>query len=353
MMNTVANEKIQIIGVGDDGLDGLTDHARASLRQADVLVGSKRCLAMVKNEQAERIETGGDLRDIVAAIEERSGKTIVVVTSGDPLFYGLARYLCDSLGKERFEVVPHVTSMQLAFARVKESWDEAYLANLASVELSRVVSKIRSSEKVGLFTTDAVTPGRLAEQLVEHGIDYFTAYVCENLGSPNERVTQGNVADLVGVEFAPLNVVILIRLPDVPDRPDSLAGQRVFGNPDEMFLQSQPQRGLLTPMEVRSIGLALLDLGPRSIVWDVGAGSGSVSIEAAQLAYEGTVYAIEMEPQDHQLIEENAQRFGVGNIRPTLGQAPKCGPIFLIRMRCLLGELAEQSRRLPNLRSRG
>src|SRR6185436_6045293 len=99
---------------------------------------------------------------------------------------------------------------------------------------------------------------------------------------------------------SPLNVLILVRKPDVPDRPAAMAGQRLFGNPDELFLQSQPKRGLLTSAEVRSIALSAMDLGPSSTVWDVGAGSGSVAVEAAQLSPGGSVYAIEMDPEDYQ-----------------------------------------------------
>ena len=315
--------KIQIIGIGDDGADGLTEVARAAIKRAGVLVGTKRCLSAVADGEARQIATSGNLDEIVTAIESHSNETVVVLTSGDPLFYGVARYLCDALGKDRFDVIPNVSSMQLAFARVKESWDEAYLANLASVNLDKVVRAVRSTEKAGLFTTEVITPSVLAKSLLEQGIDYFNAYVCENLGSPNERVTQADLNEIVDGDFAPLNVVVLVRKPQTPDRPDSMIGQRLFGNRDELFLQSQPQRGLLTPMEVRTIALSLLDLGPKSVVWDVGAGSGSVSIEAARLACEGTVFAIEMEPLDHQLIVENAQRFGVDNVKPTLGQAPE------------------------------
>jgi precorrin-6Y C5,15-methyltransferase (decarboxylating) len=96
----------------------------------------------------------------------------------------------------------------------------------------------------------------------------------------------------------------------------------LFGNPDEAFLQSKPKQGLLTPAEVRSMALAELDLGPTSIVWDIGAGSGSVAIEAAQIAPGGTVYAVEMDPEDHQLITANAERFGVTNLVGVLGRAP-------------------------------
>ena len=101
-----------------------------------------------------------------------------------------------------------------------------------------------------------------------------------------------------------------------------MLGRRLFGNPDEAFSQSQPKRGLLTPAEVRSLALSELDLGPRSVVWDVGAGSGSVAVEAAMIAAEGQVFAIEMDPDDHQLIRQNAERFGVPHVVPVLGKAP-------------------------------
>ncbi|EAQ79567.1 precorrin-6Y C5,15-methyltransferase (decarboxylating) [Blastopirellula marina DSM 3645] len=117
--------------------------------------------------------------------------------------------------------------------------------------------------------------------------------------------------------------MILVRKPGVPDRPIALVGKRLFGNPDEVFLQSKPKRGLLTSAETRSIALSQLDLGPTSIVWDVGAGSGSVSIEAAMIAAEGAVYAIEMDPEDHGLIKSNADTFGVTNLTPILGKAPE------------------------------
>lgn len=316
-------EKVYVIGVGDDGQEGLTESARQLAHSADLLIGTEQSLSAVADINCKRLRIAGDLDVVVERIAKSPRERIVVLTSGDPLFYGVARYLCDKLGKDRFEVVPHVSSMQLAFARVKESWDEAYLANLASLGLDRAVEKVRSAEKVGLFTTDQCTPSHVARELLRRQIDYFTAYVCENLGSPDERVTQGELADIAEQDFGSLNVMILVRKPNVPDRPKELIGQRLFGNPDEMFLQSKPKRGLLTPMEVRAVALCELDLGPRSIVWDVGAGSGAVAIEASRIASEGTTYAIEMDPEDHQLISANADRFGVTNLVPLLGKAPE------------------------------
>jgi precorrin-6B C5,15-methyltransferase / cobalt-precorrin-6B C5,C15-methyltransferase len=186
-----------------------------------------------------------------------------------------------------------------------------------------VIEKIRTAQKVGLFSTDHCGPADLARALLDRRIDYFTAYVCENLGSRDERVTRGTLTEIAAQRFDALNVMILIRDPDAPDRPREAVGRRLFGNPDDAFVQSQPKHGLLTPAEVRAIALAQMDIAPASIVWDIGAGSGSVSVEAAQMAHDGSVYAIEMDAEDHGLIQQNAERFGVANVNAILGRAPE------------------------------
>ena len=316
-------EKVYVVGIGENGLDGLTAAARELVEGAELLVGEDHTLDLVPQTNAERLVVGTSLDEAVERIEASPQRKIVVLASGDPLFYGVARYLCDRLGKQRFEVLPHVSSMQLAFARVKESWEEAYLTNLATHGLPSVLGQIRTAEKVGLFTSEAYPPSVVARTLLEARIDYFTGYVCENLSSPDERVTQGELSELAEHEFAPLNVMILVRKPHVPDRPAELIGQRLFGNPDDAFHQLKPKRELVTPAEIRAIALAEMDLGPASLVWDVGAGCGSVSIEAAQIAREGRVYAVEQDLEDHQLIIANAKRFGVTNLIPVLGRAPE------------------------------
>ncbi len=315
--------KVHVIGIGEDGPSGLTSLARSLLEHAELLIGEEQALALVPQHGEQRLAVSRQLDEALRRIDQSPQQRIVVLASGDPLFYGVARYLCAHLGKDRFEVIPHVSSMQLAFARVKESWEEAFLTNLAHHGLDRVVEQIRGAEKVGLFTSETYTPSVVARTLLDRRLDYFSAYVCENLGSPDERVTQGELAEIVGQEFSLLNVMILVRKPHVPDRPSEQIGRRLFGNWDEAFLQTKPKRGLLTPCEIRSLTLAEMDLGPSSLVWDIGAGSGSVAIEAAQIAASGRVYAIEMDPDDHQLIRENAQRFGVQNLVAVLGRAPE------------------------------
>jgi len=316
--------KIHIIGIGSDGSAGLTARAREILNAADLLLGAESTLSVIGATKAERVRIGADLQETVRLLETNLGrKRIVVAAGGDPLFYGVARYLCDRLGKDNFEVLPHVSSMQLAFARIKETWEEAYLTNLANHPLEAVLDRIRTAETVGMFTSADDDPPAIARQLLVRGLDYFRAFVCENLGSPDERVTQGELAEIADMEeFAPLNVMILKRKPDRPDRPRTPARFRRFGNPDDVFTQSRPKSGLITQAEIRAIALAQLDIHPGEVVWDIGAGSGSVAIECAQLAQPGVVCAIEQDAADYHLILANAEMFGVKNVKAVHGAAP-------------------------------
>ena len=317
----MSSPRITIVGVGDDGSPGLSQQAIEVIQKAKKLFGSPSLL--------DRFDVTGDIKqplgpdlDRLASELESAPEGSVVLATGDPLFYGTARFLCERLGKDTFRVIPHVSSMQLAFARIKESWDEAYLANAANQPLDRILDRIRTTEKAGIFTSEEIPPSRIAEQLIAKGIHYFTAYVCENLGAPDERVTKLELNELVQQKFAPLNVLVLLRHNGAPDQQVLSTQRRLFGNPDEFFKQSRPKRGLLTTSEVRSIALSEMNLRLNSIVWDIGAGSGSVAIEAAQIVRMGKVYAIEMDAEDYGLMLENAKQFGVENLVGVLGEAP-------------------------------
>jgi precorrin-6B C5,15-methyltransferase / cobalt-precorrin-6B C5,C15-methyltransferase len=314
--------KVPVIGVGPDGLAGLTMRSRELLLASEVLFGSESVLRLLPELTAERVRIGSDLPEVVDKLRAILGKKrIALVASGDPLFYGTARYLCEKVGAEHFEVMPHVSSMQLAFARLKESWEDAYLTDLSARSLDDAVDKIRIAETVGLFTSERYHPGRVAAELLGRGIDYFTAFVCENLGGKDERITRGDLSDIRDMTFDPLNILILRRKPNRPDRP-RMATFRRFGNPDEVFAQTRPKTGLITQAEVRAVALSQLDLHPGNVFWDVGAGSGSVAIEAAGLVAPGPAYAIEQDPADYHLIVANAETFGVTNVKPVSGTAP-------------------------------
>jgi precorrin-6B C5,15-methyltransferase / cobalt-precorrin-6B C5,C15-methyltransferase len=267
--------KIYIVGIGGDGMSGLTSRAKELVTSAEMLIGSDGALRLLPEVNAERLRIGSDLGEISEKIRLNFGqKRMVVVATGDPLFYGVARYLCDRLGKERFEVLPHVSSMQLAFARVKETWEEAYLTDLSTRSLDDVLDRIRIAETVGLFTSETYHPARIARELLVRGVDYFRAYVCENLGGKDERITNGELSELQAMTFDPMNVMILKRKPGRPDVQRANRKLMRFGNPDDVFAQSRPKTGLITQAEVRAIALAQMDLQPGSVMWDVGAGSG-------------------------------------------------------------------------------
>lgn len=319
----MAKQSVSIIGIGDDGLEAVSNAVRQLILGADLLAGKERTLALVPEAPGKRLKVGTDLDAVVREINAAGEAKVAVLVNGDPLFYGLARFLCDRLGNDRCDIIPHVSSMQLAFARVKENWDEAYLTNLANHKLETVLEKIRVATKVGLFTTDEISPTMVARKLLARKIDYFTVYVCENLGARNERVTRGTIVEIADQEFQPLNVMVLVRESDIPDEPRESRIRSLFGNADEEFVQSTPKHGLLTPAEVRAVALAQMALRSDSVVWDVGAGSGSVSVEAALLSPGGQVFAIEQDHDDEALIRENADRFGVSNVTPVLGTAPE------------------------------
>jgi precorrin-6Y C5,15-methyltransferase (decarboxylating) len=322
-VNQSPESRLHIIGIGSDGLAGLTSRARELLEAAEVIFGPESVLELLPQLRGERRPLGSDLQEAANQLASLRGKKrLAIVVSGDPLFYGVARYLCDRLGKEDFEVLPHVSSMQLAFARIKESWEEAYLTNLATHPLETILDRIRVAETVGLFTSEKEGPAYIARQLLARGLDYFRCYVCENLGGPDECVTQGELSEIAEMEFGSLNVVILIRKPGRPDRPIHPTRFQRFGNPDEFFAQSRPKSGLITQAEVRALALAQLAIQPGAVVWDIGAGSGSVAIEAAQLSEPGLVYAIEQDAADYHLILANAETFGVTNLRAIHGTAP-------------------------------
>ena len=236
--------KIHVIGIGDDGLAAMPTSVRELITGAQVLLGTERTLSLAPESKAERhVDPERPQQAGRHCCESAGNKRVVMLVHGDPLFYGLARYVSERLGKDRFVVVPHVSSMQLAFARVMETWEEAYLTNLANHPLDAVLEKIRTAQKVGLFTSDQAGRPRWRRRCLARKIDYFTAYVCENLGARDERVTRGTLAEIAAQEFDTLNVMILVRDPNAPDRPREAVGRRLFGNPDDAFLQSKPQAG--------------------------------------------------------------------------------------------------------------
>ncbi len=210
--------------------------------------------------------------------------------------------------------------MQLAFARIGMKWDDAVFISLHGRSSQGFVTRLRSCAKVGVFTDPDNTPQRLAGAMLEHGQVGWRAWVCENLAGPDERIRAFSVVELANcADIGPLNFLVLVRNEEQSWRPPPAIP---FIHEDD-FAKRVPKKGLITKREVRLLSLAAMRIRCDSVVWDIGAGSGSVSIEAAMLAPQGRVYAIELDPEGIELCRENLRAHAIDNVQLVAGRAPE------------------------------
>ncbi|MDQ0338389.1 precorrin-6Y C5,15-methyltransferase (decarboxylating) [Caldalkalibacillus uzonensis] len=286
-------EAIKVIGIGDDGKQSLLPLYRRWIEESQVLVGGKRHLAFFPDYQGEKVEISGGLKDLARRLKEETRPT-VVLASGDPLFYGIGGYLAKQMP---VEVYPSLSSLQLAFARMGESWQDAYIHSVHGRPMTGLAQRIDGRDKVVLLTDVNNSPQAIAAYLIKFGMTEYKAFVAENLGGEDERTGWYTLDEMVELHFSPLNVVVLKRVGPSPQWP--------LGIDDEAFAQRKPDKGLITKKEVRVLSLAQLGLRTDSVVWDIGTCTGSVAIEAARLAREGAVYAIEKNEADLELCRRN------------------------------------------------
>jgi len=324
---------VQVVGIGLDGATGLGDRARSLIEQATLLVGSARQLALFPQATAETVVLG-DLDDVVAVIrahmvaEADRPKQVVVLASGDPLFFGIGRFLLDKLPAHWLDFHPHTSSVQLAFARAKLPWQDAVVFSAHGRSLDGAVRLLRQGvEKLAILTDGVSHPGAIARLVLSLRLSVrYRLWVCENLGAAEERtrswvLNDTTLTELSGEVFAALNVAILERVPNAEgiDR----AALPLFGIADGDFCSFPDRPGLMTKRDVRVQILAELALQPDQTVWDIGAGTGSVSIEVARLCPGSRVYAIEQTAAGVGLIERNAERFQTPNAIAIKGKAPE------------------------------
>jgi precorrin-6Y C5,15-methyltransferase (decarboxylating) len=314
-------DKVSIIGIAPEGVSSLRPEARRLVDQADLVFGGSRLLDMFPSLAGEKITISKHLTRVTDTIKSNLGrKRIVVLASGDPSFYGIASYLAAKLGRDAVAVLPNVSAMQIAFARIKESWEDAALVSVHGRPIEDIVDTVRSNRKIGIFTDDEHTPGEIARVLLENGVDGYRAYVCQNLGEKDEKVIKTDLPGLRERNFAPLNTVILLK--DQPKGPMGPSRLRYLGIPDEEFQQRRPKGGLITKQEIRAVSLVRMRLGDESILWDIGAGSGAVSIEASFLIRKGRIYAIEKNDADVAIIKKNIRKFQASNVTVVPAFAP-------------------------------
>ncbi|MBI5969812.1 MAG: precorrin-6y C5,15-methyltransferase (decarboxylating) subunit CbiE [Deltaproteobacteria bacterium] len=313
---------IYVIGIGVEGKDGLSKKTLEIIGRASLIAGGRRLLEEFSGFKARRLVIAGGLDRVFGAIRRAAGKgDVAVLATGDPLLFGIGAALIKEFGKKQITVIPNVSVAQEAFARIKESANGVKVLSVhgRGAGVKDIAAEAAVNGKLAVFTDAQGSPAVIAKALIEGGVDGFTAYVCEAIGTKEERITKGRLKTIAAIRrFAPLNVLILIK-----DKGEGKAVDNVrrFGIQDKLFIHSG---NMITKEELRVIALSKLDIKDDSVVWDIGSGSGSVAIEAARLCPKGKVWAIEKNRARVAHIKKNKAVFGVKNIKIINGNAPAC-----------------------------
>ena len=312
--------KVTIIGAGPGNPDLLSRAALDAIDIADVVIGAHRALVGIDVPpdvvRCELVKTA----DIVAALTDAaSWQRAVVVMTGDVGLFSGARRLVEALSGDAqvdVRVIPGISSASYLAARLARPWQDWRFASAHGVACDIVTEAERSGE-LFLATSGGEDPSRLSGELVQAGFGDARVTVAERLSYPDERITCATASEIAGQTFDDLNVMLI----EFASRAASSRWPYASsGIPDELFIRGDVP---MTKQEVRAVALAKLRLTATDTVWDVGAGTGSVSIEAALVARAGSVWAVERNAAGVRLIRENADAFGCGNVHAVPGVAPE------------------------------
>ena len=304
---------VAVVGVVGGEVFGAA--ARAAIAAAEVVVGSPRHLDGLAPVAADRVELTGPLEPIVddIAAEHRAGRAVCVLASGDPGFFGIGRLLAARLGRGALAIHPAPSSVALAFAAAGVSWDDALVVSAHGRPVADGLATIVAAPKVAVLTAPANPPEVLGRSLEAAGCGPREVVVASRLGEEDERIAATDLAGLAAGSFDPMSVVVLLH-PGVASPGPSLS----WGRPEAAFAQ---RPGMITKAEVRAVALSKLELAATGVLWDVGAGSGSVAVEATTLAPGIRAYAVERDATDAANIGVNAARAGV-TVDVVVGTAP-------------------------------
>ena len=283
-----------------------------ALRRAELVVGAPRHLEALAPTRARRLVLDGDLAAVTAAVAVDPGP-VCVLASGDPGFFGIVRALAERLGPQRLDVHPAPSSVALAFARLGLPWDDAVVVSAHGRPLHEAACRAAAAPKAAVLTSPDAPPQAVGKALLGLGARHREAAVCSRLGWPDERVERVDLNRLAAGSWDPLSVLVLLERP-TPARRPTLA----WGRPESEYAHRE---GMVTKAEVRAVALGKLALPPAGVLWDVGAGSGSLSVECALLAPALRVVAVERDPEQATRVRDNAGRHGAA-VEVVEGEAP-------------------------------
>ncbi|WP_414529086.1 precorrin-6y C5,15-methyltransferase (decarboxylating) subunit CbiE [Nodularia chucula] len=306
---------LSIVGIGEDGLQGLSAIARSLIDQAQVIVGGDRHLAMLPpDDPRPKIAWTSPISTSIAEIIRRRGESICVLASGDPFCYGIGVTLTRQIPLEEITIIPAPSTFSLACAKLGWSFTETEALSLCGRPASLLQSYIYPQAKILILSEGKDTPAIVAEILTNRGYGGSKITVLEHLGGVQERIVAGIAAHWSETEIAPLNAIAVncIANPEVIPLP------RLPGLPDHAYHHD----GQLTKSEVRAVTLAKLAPTPGQLLWDIGAGCGSISIEWMRTHSQCQAIAIEQNPTRLNYIADNAAALGTPNLRIINGKSP-------------------------------
>lgn len=302
---------LSIVGIGEDGWDGLSPAARALVETAGLLMGGARHLALVPDTGAERVVWTSLGRDLETALAHR-GRRVCVLASGDPMWFGVGATIARRLPPGEYTVLPHAGAFSLAAARLGWPLHGVTTLSVHARPLEVLNLHLAPGARLLVLTQDGATPERIARLLVGRGFGPSPMTVFERLGGPGERRIDATAATWTGAAD-PLNTVAI----DCVAGPGAVALPRLAGLPDAAFLHD----GQLTKREVRAATLAALAPLPGELLWDVGAGCGSIAVEWARAG--GEAVAVEKDAERCALVAANAARLGVPQVAVRRAAAPE------------------------------
>ncbi|RKP43380.1 precorrin-6y C5,15-methyltransferase (decarboxylating) subunit CbiE [Trinickia fusca] len=304
---------LTVVGIGEDGYAGLGRAARRALLDATLVVGGERHLAMLPTRLRVRCEPWSRPFDVAPVLAHR-GAPVCVLASGDPMLFGVGATLARAVPADEMRVLPAPSSLSLAAARLGWPLQDAMALSLVGRPLAALHAHLRDGVRLLVLSSDGRTPAALAETLSARGFGATRMVVFEHLGGDRERRIDGNADGWQVAEVAALNLVALECRAAPHVRPLPLT----VGLPDEVFAND----GQLTKRDVRAITLARLAPSPGELLWDVGAGSGSIGIEWMRAHPSCRAIAIEAHAERQRLIEHNRDALGVPALQLVAGQAP-------------------------------
>jgi precorrin-6Y C5,15-methyltransferase (decarboxylating) len=314
---SIATHPLLVIGVGL-GEPAIPAPAAPGMAAATVLAAGKRILDAFADHPAEKIPLRAPLAPILDTLARRraAGERVAVLADGDPLFFGIGRTLLDRFPPSELRFVPNATAPAAMAARLKRPWQDIPAVSLhGRSDLTVLFQALARAGQAAVFTDAANTPVTLARAVLDRAGDAFALHVFENMGLPGERTTRLALpvaANLPADAFSPLNLVYLERT-RAPETPLTLGlADTALSRDDTVFTKLAP----------RAVALALLGIRPTDVVWDLGAGTGAVALEASRLCPQGQVFAVEKHPGRFARLRQNIRATGALAVTPVLASLP-------------------------------